>query len=67
MKRQEENKKSEDKSWEPSRAEEELKNEERSLDIGDSGQFAPGGYYNQQGVNEPRTTLDDIVIPKGKH
>lgn len=35
-------------------------NDQRSLDIGESGQFAPGGYYNQQGVNAPRTTLDDI-------
>jgi hypothetical protein len=34
--------------------------EERSLDIGESGQFAPGGYYNQQAVNEPkRVDLDD--------
>jgi hypothetical protein len=34
--------------------------EERSLDIGESGQFAPGGYYNQQGINEPkRLDLDD--------
>jgi hypothetical protein len=37
-----------------------LKTEERSLDIGESGQHAPGGYYNQQGVNAPeRSTLDD--------
>ena len=36
-------------------------NDKRSLDIGESGQFAPGGYYNQQGVNAPdRSTLDDI-------
>ena len=51
----------EDKNWEPSApsAEEELKTEDRSLDIGESGQFAPGGYYNQQGVNEPdRSALD---------
>jgi hypothetical protein len=50
-----------DKSWEPSApsAEEELKTEARSLDIGESGQFAPGGYYNQQGVNQPdRSALD---------
>jgi hypothetical protein len=40
--------------------EEALKTEERSLDIGESGQHAPGGYYNQQGVNAPdRLTLDD--------
>ena len=37
-----------------------LKTEERSLDVGESGQFAPGGYYNQQGVNAPdRSTLDE--------
>lgn len=24
----------------------------RSLDIGESGQFAPGGYYNQQGATK---------------
>ena len=33
-------------------------------DIGESGQFAQGGYYNQQGVNEPkRVDLDDDVLP----
>jgi hypothetical protein len=43
-----------------SSGEEALKTEERSLDIGESGQHAPGGYYNQQGVNAPeRSTLDD--------
>ena len=49
--------------WEPKTApsgEEALKTEERSLDVGESGQHAPGGYYNQQGVNEPdRSTLND--------
>jgi len=51
----------EEKNWEPAEqsAEEALKTEERSLDIGESGQFAPGGYYNQQGVNAPdRSALD---------
>lgn len=51
----------EDKNWEPAApsAEEELKTEDRSLDVGESGQFAPGGYYNQQGVNQPdRSALD---------
>jgi hypothetical protein len=39
--------------------EEALKTEERSLDVGESGQFAPGGYYNQQGVTAPdRSALD---------
>jgi len=51
----------EDKAWEPAAAsaEDELKSEDRSLDIGESGQFAPGGYYNQQGANRPdRSALD---------
>jgi hypothetical protein len=51
----------EEKNWEPAApsAEEELTTEDRSLDIGESGQFAPGGYYNQQGVNAPdRSSLD---------
>ena len=52
-----------EEGWEPKTAptgEEALKTEERSLDIGESGQHAPGGYYNQQGVNAPdRLTLND--------
>jgi hypothetical protein len=28
-------------------------NDVRSLDIGESGQFAPGGYYNQRGATKP--------------
>ncbi|MFL6207752.1 MAG: hypothetical protein ACJ74W_02815 [Pyrinomonadaceae bacterium] len=28
-------------------------NDTRSLDIGESGQFAPGGYYNQRGATKP--------------
>lgn len=43
---------------------EELKptNEERSLNIGESGQFAPGGRYNELGVTAPRRIdLDDQV------
>ena len=51
-----------EEGWRPSdqTAEEALKTEERSLDIGESGQHAPGGYYNQQGVNTPeRSSLDD--------
>jgi hypothetical protein len=32
----------------------------RSLDIGESGQFAPGGYYNQQGATKTdRIDLDE--------
>jgi hypothetical protein len=52
-----------EKGWETKTApsgEEALKTEERSLDVGESGQHAPGGYYNQQGVNAPdRSTLND--------
>jgi hypothetical protein len=34
----------------------------RSLDIGESGQFAPGGYYNQQGATKTdRIDLDEQV------
>jgi hypothetical protein len=45
-----------------------LTTEERSLDIGESGQFAPGGYYNQRGVNESdrRSLNDDDVVPPGR-
>jgi hypothetical protein len=47
-------------------------NDQRSLDIGESGQFAPGGYYNQHGVNKSdRLDLDEqtasgIAADKGK-
>lgn len=51
-----------------SEAEEAAKKEERSLDIGESGQFVPGSYYNQQGVNEARRTLDDDeIVPPGRN
>lgn len=37
-------------------------NDERTLDIGESGQFAPGGRYNELGVNQPRRIdLDEQV------
>jgi hypothetical protein len=41
-------------------------NDERSLDIGESGQFAPGGYYNQQGVNQADRIDLDEQFPDGK-
>lgn len=70
MKRRERTDNNEEQGWKPDApsGEETIKNEERSLDIGESGQFAPGGYYNQQTINEPRTTLDDIddVVPPGR-
>ena len=50
-----------EEGWEPSTPDP-LRKEERSLDIGESGQFAPGGYYNQQGVTAPgRSHLDELV------
>ena len=50
-----------EEGWEPSTPDP-LRKEERSLDIGESGQFAPGGYYNQQGVTAPgRSRLDELV------
>jgi hypothetical protein len=40
-------------------------NDRRSLDIGESGQFAPGGYYNQHGVNESeRLDLDEYTATR---
>jgi hypothetical protein len=40
-------------------------NDQRSLDIGESGQFAPGGYYNQHGVTESeRLDLDDYTATR---
>ena len=40
-------------------------NDRRSLDIGESGQFAPGGYYNQHGVVESeRLDLDEYTATR---
>ena len=40
-------------------------NDQRSLDIGESGQFAPGGYYNQHGVVESeRLDLDEYTATR---
>jgi hypothetical protein len=37
-------------------------NDQRSLDIGESGQFAPGGRYNELGATKtPRIDLDEQV------
>jgi len=58
----EKRKKKGEEGWETEAptGEEALKTEERSLDLGEHGQFAPGGYYNQQGVNKPdRLTIVD--------
>jgi hypothetical protein len=58
----EDEKEQREEGWRPSdpSGEEAVKTEERSLDVGESGQHAPGGYYNQQGVNAPdRSALDD--------
>ena len=40
-------------------------NDKRTLDIGESGQFAPGGYYNQHGVVESeRLDLDEYTATR---
>jgi hypothetical protein len=40
-------------------------NDLRSLDLGESGQFAPGGYYNQHGVREAeRLDLDEYTATR---
>lgn len=37
-------------------------NEERAINVGESGQFAPGGRYNELGVTKPRRLdLDEQV------
>lgn len=37
-------------------------NDERAIDVGESGQFAPGGRYNELGVTRPRRLdLDEQV------
>jgi hypothetical protein len=37
-------------------------NDERTLDVGESGQFAPGGRYNELGATRPRRIdLDEQV------
>jgi hypothetical protein len=37
-------------------------NDQRALDMGESGQFAPGGRYNELGVTQPRRIdLDEQV------
>ncbi len=39
--------------------------DKRSLDIGESGQFAPGGYYNQHGIVESeRLDLDEYTATR---
>ena len=45
---------------------EELANDERAADFGESGQFAPGGYYNQQNVlAADRLDLDEGAETSG--
>lgn len=40
-------------------------NDQRSLDIGESGQFAPGGYYNQHGAAQSdRLDLDEFTATR---
>jgi hypothetical protein len=42
-------------------------NDARSLDIGESGQFAPGGYYNQRGATKPDRIDLDEQFPDGSN
>ena len=59
-------KRNQEKGWE-SETQDAQRTEERSPDIGESGQFAPGGYYNQQRVNAPdRSSLDDDIVPPAR-
>jgi len=39
-------------------------NPNRTADIGEAGQHAPGGYYNQQSVNEVHIDLDEQLPDK---
>jgi hypothetical protein len=58
------------KGWIPDAqgGEEALTTDELSLNLGKSGQFAPGGYYNQRNINQPdRRTLDDTTEPPARH
>ena len=60
-------KESHEEGWEPSvpGVNDSLTRDERSLDVGGSGEFAPGGYYNQQGATKPdRIDLDEYVAPR---
>lgn len=69
MKDTEQSKKGEAKTWNPAAqaGQEAAKREQRSLDSRESDQLAPG-YYNQQSVNQPRRrTIDDDVVPPGRH
>lgn len=66
---QEKEQETHDEGWNPDveSGEEALTTDQRSLDIGESGQFAPGGYYNQRTMNQPdRRRLDDDVVPPGR-
>jgi hypothetical protein len=45
---------------------EEVANDQRAADFGESGQFAPGGYFNQQNVLAPdRINLDEGTKTSG--
>ena len=60
---------SKDKGLETPRAPdavEELANDDRVADLGESGQTTPGGYYNQQNVLAPdRLDLDEGTKTSG--
>ncbi|MDQ3908008.1 MAG: hypothetical protein M3268_06650 [Acidobacteriota bacterium] len=51
-----------DEPSEPDYQQGKVTNKERTADIGESGQHAPGGYYNQQGATQAeRIDLDEQV------
>jgi hypothetical protein len=51
-----------DEPSEPDYQQGKVTNKERSADLGESGQHAPGGYYNQQGATQAeRIDLDEQV------
>ena len=67
MKENDYSEKQQERRWTPNTpgSKDALKNEQRSLDIGESGQFAPGGYYNQHGVAESeRLDLDEYTATR---
>jgi len=67
MKENEHSEKQQERGWTPNTpgGKEALKNDQRSLDIGESGQFAPRAFYKQDAITQPlhRPTFDDIVPP----
>jgi len=69
MKENERSERQQANGWTPNTAggKESLKNEERSSDIAESGQFAARGYYDKRAVTQPlRRPSDDEIVPPGR-